>query len=55
MMGFRAVRTFRKEPQKRNWKWPKLILPETEHLRRKLTDEQLKAIKEVLDRNQDVF
>ena len=33
----------------------KPILPETEHLSRKVTDEQLEAIKDVLDRNQDVF
>ena len=28
---------------------------EIEHLRGKVTDEQLEAIKDVLDRNQDVF
>ena len=33
----------------------KPVLPEIEHLRRKVTDEQLVAIKVVLDRNQDVF
>ena len=31
------------------------VLPEIEHLRVKIIDEQLEAIKEVLDRNQDVF
>ena len=33
----------------------KPVLPEIEHLRWKITDEQLEAIKDVLDRNQDVF
>ena len=33
----------------------KPILPEIEHLRGKVTDEQLEAIKDVLDRNEDVF
>ena len=33
----------------------KLVLPEIEHLRDKVTDEQLEAIKAVLDSNQDVF
>ena len=33
----------------------KLVLPEIENLRGKVTDEQLKAIKDVLDRNKDVF
>ena len=33
----------------------KQVLPETEHLRGKATDQQLEAIKDVLDRNQDVF
>ena len=33
----------------------KPILPEVEHSRGKVTDEQLEAIKDVLERNQDVF
>ena len=33
----------------------KPVLPEIEHLRGKVTDEQLEAIKDVLDRNQDDF
>ena len=33
----------------------KPVLPEIEHLRGKVTDEQLEAIKDVLDRNQGVF
>ena len=31
------------------------VLPEIEHLRGKVTDEQLEAIKDVLERNEDVF
>ena len=33
----------------------KPVLPEIEHFRGKVTNEQLGAIKDVLDRNQDVF
>ena len=33
----------------------KPVLPEIQHLGGKITDEQLEAIKDVLDRNQDVF
>ena len=33
----------------------KPVLPDLEHLRGEVTDEQLEAIKDVLDRNQDVF
>ena len=33
----------------------KPVLPEIENLRRKVTDEQLEAIKDVVDRNQNVF
>ena len=33
----------------------KPVLPEIEHLRGEVADEQLEAIKDVLDRNQDVF
>ena len=32
-----------------------MVLPEIEHLRGKLTDEQLEAIKDVLERNEEVF
>ena len=31
------------------------VLPEIEHLKGKITDEQLEAVKDVLDRNEDVF
>ena len=31
------------------------VLPEIEHLRGKVTNEQFEAIKDVLDRNDDVF
>ena len=33
----------------------KQVLPEIEHLRCKVTDEQLETIKDVLERNEDVF
>ena len=33
----------------------KPVLPEIEHLRVKVTDEQLEAIKDVLERNEEVF
>ena len=33
----------------------KTVLPEIEHLRGKVTDEQLEAIKDVLERKEDVF
>ena len=33
----------------------KPVLPEIEHLRCKITDEQLEAIKDVLERTEDVF
>ena len=33
----------------------KPVLPEIEHLRGKVTDEQLEAIMDVLERNEDVF
>ena len=33
----------------------KPVLPETEYLRGKVRDQQLEAVKDVLDRNQDVF
>ena len=33
----------------------KPVLPEIEHLRGKVTDEQLEATKDVIDSNQEVF
>ena len=33
----------------------KPVLPEIEHLRSKVTDEQLEVIKDVLERNEDAF
>ena len=52
-MDFRAVRILQKDPQELERDKP--VLPEIEHLRGKVTDEQLEAIKDVLDRNEDVF
>ena len=37
------------------WKWINRILPELEHLRGKVTYEQLESIKDVLQQNEDVF
>ena len=31
------------------------VIPEIEHLRGKISDEQLEGVKDVLDRNEDVF
>ena len=52
-MGFRAVRIFRIDQEELEVDKP--VLPEIEHLRGKVTDEQLEAIKDVLDGNEDVF
>ena len=52
-MGFRAVRIFRIDHEELEVDKP--VLPEIEHLRGKVTDEQLEAIKDVLDGNEDVF
>ena len=37
------------------WKWKNRSLSEREHLRGRVTDEQLEAIKDVLERNEGVF
>ena len=47
-MDFRALRIFQKDPYKP-------VLPEIELLRGKVTDKELEVIKDVLDRNQDLF
>ena len=53
--GLSSCSNFPERATKEELEMNKPILPETEQVRRKLTDEQLKAIKKVLDRNQDVF
>ena len=42
-------------PSQEELELDKTVLPEIEYLRREVADEQLEAIKDVLDRNQDVF
>ena len=54
-MDFRAVSIFPKDPTLEELEMDQLVLPEMEHLRGKVTDEQLEATKDVLDRNQNVF
>ena len=46
---------FQERPTLEEIEMDKPVLPEIEHLRGKLTDEQLEAIKDVLERNEDVF
>ena len=46
---------FPERPTLEELEMDKPVLPEIENLRGKVTDEQLEAIKDVLDRNQDVF
>ena len=53
-MDFRAVQISYR-PTLEEMEMDKPVLPEIEHLRGKVTDEQLEAIKDVLERNEDVF
>ena len=46
---------FPERPTPEELEMDKPVLPEIEHLSGKVTDEKLEAIKDVLDRNQDVF
>ena len=46
---------FPERPTLEELEMDKPVLPDINHLRGKVTDERLKAIKDVLDRNQDVF
>ena len=46
---------FPERPTLEEMKMDKPVLPEIEHLRGKVTDEQLEAIKDVLERNEEVF
>ena len=46
---------FRERPTLKGLEADKPVLPEVEHLRGKVTDKQLEAIKDVLDRNEDVY
>ena len=51
----RALRIFQKDPDISSWIWTNRYYQKLNHLRGKLTDEQLEAIKDVLERSQDVF
>ena len=53
--GLSICSKFPEKPSPEELEMDKPVLPEIEHLRWKVTDEQLEAIKDVLDRNQDVF
>ena len=53
--GFSSCSNFAERPTIDETQRDKPVLPEIEHLRGKITDEQLKAIKDVLKRNEDVF
>ena len=52
---FSSCSNFPERPTLEEMEMDKPVLPEIEHLRGKVTDEQLDAIKDVLERNEDVF
>ena len=54
--GLSSSSNFPERPTPEEYEMDKPVLSEIEHLRRrKVTYEQLEAIKDVLERNQDVF
>ena len=53
--GLSRCSNFPERPTPEEMEMDKPVLPEIEHLRNKVTDEQLEAIKDVLERNEDVF
>ena len=53
--GLSSCSNFPERPTLEEMEMVKPILPAIEHLRGKVMDEQLQAIKEVLERNEDVF
>ena len=53
--GLSSCSNFPKRPTLEEIEMDKPVLPEIEQSRGKLTDEQLEAIKGVLERNEDVF
>ena len=53
--GLSSCSNFPERPTLEEMEIDKPVLPEIEHLRFKVTDEQLEAIKDVLERNEDVF
>ena len=53
--GLSCCSTFSERPTLEEFEMDKSVLPEIEHLRGHVTDKSLEAIKDVLDRNRDVF
>ena len=53
--GLSSCSNFPERPTLDEIQSDKPVLPEIEHLRGKLTDEQIEAIKDVLERNEEVF
>ena len=53
--GLSSCSNFLERPTLEDLEMDKPVLPEMEYLRGKVTDEQLEAIRDVLDRNEDVF
>ena len=53
--GLSSCSNFPERPTPDEMQSDKPVLPEIEHLRGKLTDKQLEAIKDVLERNEEVF
>ena len=53
--GLSSCSNFPERPTLDEMQSDKPVLPEIEHLRGKLTDEQLEAIKDILERNEEVF
>ena len=53
--GLSSCSNFPERPTLEEMEMHKTVLPEIEHLRSKVTDEQLEAIKDVLERNEEDF
>ena len=53
--GLLSCSIFPERPTLDEMQIDKPVLPEIEHLRGKMMDEQLEAIKDVLERNEEVF
>ena len=53
--GLSSCSNFPERPTIEEMEMDKPVLPELEHLRGKVTDEQLEAIKDVLERNEEFF
>ena len=53
--GLSSCSNFPERPTLEEMEMYKPVLPEIEHLRGKVTDEQLEAIKDVLERNEEIF